>query len=68
MSIARLRVLAIAVALAGSGVAISLLHAQTHPDWKVGDVFVAIGNGKYEVCAQEQRLPGETNDHDHRLR
>ena len=49
MSIARLRVLAIAVALAGSGVLISLLHAQTPPEWKVGDVFVAIGGGKYEV-------------------
>ncbi len=51
MSIARLRVLAIAVALAGSGVAISLLHAQggNPPAWVVGDVFVAVGSGKYEV-------------------
>src|SRR5262245_26213504 len=51
MSTARIRILAIAVALAGSGVAISLLHAQQNgsPPWTVGDVFVAIGDGKYEI-------------------
>ncbi len=51
MSIARLRFMAVALALAGSGAAITLLNAQggNPPAWVVGDVFVAVGSGKYEV-------------------
>jgi len=49
MSIGRIRFAAIALALLGSGVAISLLHAQGNPPWNVGDVFVAVGKGQYEV-------------------
>jgi hypothetical protein len=50
MGIARLRFMAVTVALVGSGLAIALLKAQSGPQpWVVGDVFVAIGNGKYEV-------------------
>jgi len=43
--------MAVALAIVGSGLAISLLHAQQNgsPAWVVGDVFVAVGSGKYEV-------------------
>ena len=60
MSIARIRILAIAVALAGSGMAISLLQARAS-DWKVGDVFVAIGKGKYEVRSSTGALKETIN-------
>src|SRR5262245_55762504 len=50
MSIARLRFMAAALAIVGSGVAITVLHArQSPPAWVVGDVFVAVGKGQYEV-------------------
>jgi hypothetical protein len=50
MSIARLRFMAVALALVGSGLAVSLLRAQqSNVPWAVGYVFVAIGNGSYEV-------------------
>jgi hypothetical protein len=57
MSTARLRFLAIALALVGSGAAISLLHArQNPPPWVVGDVFVGIGKGKYQVLSSAGAL------------